>query len=279
MRIDPHTHSAYSDGTDSPADLVRLAGEAGLDVVGLTDHDTYAGWEEAAAAAGRFGVGLLRGAEVTCSAGGISVHLLALLPRPDDEDLLALLAHNRTSRPRRAREMVDRLGQDFPLTWESVAALAGDPETIGRPHMADALVAAGVVPDRSAAFAHILASSGPYYVPIDSPHPVHAVRAVTAAGGVAVMAHPFAAKRGRVVAEDVIREMAEAGLAGLEADHRDHTPEQRQRARSLAGELGLLVTGASDYHGTGKPNGLGENLTEPAELAAIEERGALPVLR
>lgn len=279
MRIDPHAHTSHSDGTDSPTELVRKAREVGLDVVGITDHDTFSGWEEAAAEAVRIGVGLVRGVEITCSADGISVHLLGLLPRPDDGPLAALLAANRSARPRRARTMVERLAADFPISWEGVLALAGSPDTIGRPHMADALVAAGVVPDRSAAFEEILASSAPYYLKIEAPQPADAVRAVVGAGGVAVMAHPFAAKRGRVVADVVIREMAEAGLAGLEAHHRDHTPEQREHAVALAGELGLLVTGASDYHGLGKPNGLGENLTEPAVLEAIEERAALPVIR
>lgn len=278
MRIDPHTHSNRSDGTDSPAQLMRKARAADLDVVGLTDHDTYEGWDEAEDEAGRIGIGLLRGVEVTCSADSVSVHVLGYLPRPDDEPLSALLARNRDLRPRRARAMVERLAVDYPITWEQVIALAGSPETLGRPHIGDALVGAGVVPDRSAAFEKILVSSGPYYVPIAAPHPVEVVRIVTEAGGVAVMAHPFAAKRGRVVAEDVIREMAEAGLAGLEAHHRDHSPEQRAHALALAAELGLLVTGASDYHGTGKPNGLGENLTEPAVLQAIEERGALRIL-
>jgi predicted metal-dependent phosphoesterase TrpH len=280
VRIDLHTHSYASDGTDSPADVVRQAAAAGLDVVALTDHDTTRGWAEAAAAAEETGIALVRGIEVSCSTSrGVSVHLLGYLPDPEHAALVDETEAARASRQDRARRLVDRVAQDFPLTWEDVLAQLGPDATVGRPHIADALVARGHVPDRAAAFAGVLASRGPYYVPYQAPDVVTMVRAIRAAGGVPVLAHPFAAARGRVVPRRVIEEMAEAGLAGLEVDHRDHTPENREQLRSLASRLGLVVTGSSDYHGAGKPNRLGENLTDPAVFEQIEAEGALPVVR
>ncbi|UNX56445.1 PHP domain-containing protein [Georgenia sp. TF02-10] len=279
MRIDPHAHSTASDGTDSPANLVRAAAAAGLDVVGITDHDTVAGWAEAEAAVAETGVALLRGAELSCQAGGISVHLLSYLHDPAEPDLAAEVDRSRRSREERARIMVDRLSQDFPITWADVRAQVAPGATVGRPHMADALVAAGVAPDRDTCFATILSSRGPYYVRYHAPDAVTLVGLVRAAGGVPVMAHPRAATRGRVVSDAVVAAMADAGLAALEVDHRDHSPVARAELAALADRLGLARTGASDYHGTGKLNVLGEHTTDPAVLALIESEGSLPVVR
>ncbi|QHO90569.1 phosphatase [Actinomyces sp. 432] len=279
MRIDPHTHSAYSDGTESPAALMAQAARAGLDVVGLTDHDTTAGWEEAAAAVPETGVTLLRGAEISCSANGIALHLLAYLFDPDYAPLADALAHARHSRSNRTRLMVQRLAADYPITWEGVLAQAADATTIGRPHIADALVAAGAFPDRAAAFAGPLATSSPYYVPYWGLDPVDACRLVRAAGGVPVAAHPRAANRQRgLVPDETFARMAQAGLAAIEVDHRDHGPAQRDQARALAQALGLGMSGASDYHGAGKPNRLGENLMSPALLEQIVSEGALALI-
>lgn len=280
VRIDLHTHSSASDGTGSPSQVVRDARAAGLDVVGLTDHDTTSGWAEAAHEAERAGVALVRGTEVSALAGGVSVHLLSYLQDPTAPVLADVLARTRDSREHRAERMVARLAAGgVPVTWADVLLQAKDAVAVGRPHIADALVELGVVPDRSAAFVDLLSARGPYYVGYAAPTAVDAVRAVVAAGGVPVFAHPGADGRGRVVADDVIEELAEAGLVALEVDHRDHSPAQRDRLRALANGLGLLVTGSSDYHGAGKPNVLGENLTDPAVLAAIEERGSMPVVR
>ncbi|WP_088282450.1 PHP domain-containing protein [Kineosporia sp. A_224] len=270
MRIDLHAHSAASDGTDAPAEVVRAAVRAGLDVVALTDHDTTSGWEEAAATARRLGIALVPGMEISCQAGGISVHLLSYLHDPTDEALLAETSRTRDDRVGRARRMVERIAQDHPLTWDDVAGQVTDGATVGRPHIADALVARGVVASRDEAFAGILDSRSPYYVRHYAPGAADAVRLVRAAGGVPVMAHPRAGRRGRVVDDEVIAGLADAGLAGLEVDHRDHLPEERVALRGLARDLGLLVTGASDYHGTGKLNGIGEHTTSPAVLEAIE---------
>ncbi len=277
--IDLHTHSSASDGTDAPARVVADAAAAGLAVVALTDHDTTAGWTEAAEAAQRHGVALVRGTEISTKAHGVSVHLLSYLQDPTHPDLVAEMDATRSDRLTRARRMVDLLAEDFPVSWDGVLAHTGPDATIGRPHIADALVSAGVVASREEAFATVLHPGTRYYVPHHAPDAVATVRAVRAAGGVPVFAHPGAVARGRVVPEETIEEMAAAGLAGLEVDHRDHDDATRARLRDLARALGLVVTGSSDYHGAGKPNRLGENTTSPESLAVIEEQGLLDVIR
>ncbi len=279
MRIDLHTHSTASDGTQSPAQVVAAAAVAGLDVVALTDHDTTAGWDEAARAAREHGVALVRGTEVSARASGISIHLLSYLQDPAHPALVAELDRTRDARLNRARQIVDLLAADYPITWDDVLAHSRDAVVVGRPHIADALVALGIVPDRDAAFARLLASDGPYHVPHYAPDGPDAVRAIRAAGGVPVFAHPGADARGRIVPDRVFDRLAAAGLGGIEVDHRDHSPQQRARLTAIAGRLGLLVTGSSDYHGAGKANRLGENLTAPDVLAAIEEQGVSDVVR
>lgn len=275
MSIDLHTHSSASDGTEPPAEVVAAAARAGLEVVALTDHDTYAGWEPAAAAAARHGVGLVRGVEISCSHRGTSVHLLAYLVDPDHDALAAELGHARASRVTRIERMVERMAAGgIPISLEEVRAVAGPGATVGRPHIADALVASGYFAARDEAFVDVLHDQSPYYVPHYAPDPVRAVELVRAAGGVPVMAHPFAGARGRVVADAVIEDMADAGLAGLEVEHPDQDEAQRSHARALATRLGLLQTGSSDYHGTGKQNRLGQNTTSRAVLEQIEEQAA-----
>lgn len=279
MRIDPHTHSACSDGTDAPAELMALAAQAGLDVVGLTDHDTTAGWDEAASAVATTGVTLLRGTEISCSASGVTLHLLAYLFEPEDTALGAAFARARESRETRASRMVERLSTDYPITWEDVLAQAAASRTIGRPHIADALVAAGSFPDRTAAFAGPLATSSPYYVHHWALDPVEACELVRGAGGVPVAAHPRAGRRQRrLVPDETFALMADAGLAALEVDHRDHDPAQREAARVLAERLGIGMSGSSDYHGTGKPNRLGEHLMPEPLLEQIVGEGTLPLV-
>ncbi|MGE9809103.1 PHP domain-containing protein [Janibacter sp. G56] len=269
--IDLHTHTTVSDGTDSPAELVAAAAAAGVTTLALTDHDTTGGWASAAEAALRHGVDLVRGVEVSCSHHGVSVHLLGYLVDPTHEELAAELSLAREGRHGRLQRMVDLLAADgVPITIEDVRAQLGVDATPGRPHIADALVANGVVRDRDEAFATFLAGGSPYYVPHYAPDPVRAVELVVAAGGVAVMAHPFAGRRGRTVDDDVIAAMAAAGMTGLEVDHRDHDPAERAHGLGLARELGLVVTGSSDYHGTGKLNRLAENTTVPEALEALE---------
>jgi len=269
VRIDLHTHSSASDGTERPAELVRAAAAAGLDVVALTDHDTTRGWPEAEQALPS-GLRLVRGAEISCAYDGISLHLLAYLFDPAHAELAAEMAMALDDRVPRAKAIVAKLAAaGYPVTWELVLGQLQDGATVGRPHIADTLVAAGVVADRNGAFTTLLHDDGPFFVGHYYVDALRAVRLVRAAGGVPVFAHPAAATRGTTVGDDAIRAMAAAGLAGLEVDHRDNAPADRARLRALAGELGLLVTGASDYHGAGKDNRLGEHTTDPAVLEAL----------
>jgi predicted metal-dependent phosphoesterase TrpH len=280
VRIDLHTHSTASDGTQSPAGLVSAAAEAGLDVLALTDHDTTRGWDEAAVVAQHHGVALVRGIELSCLDHGISIHLLGYLLDPAAPDLLEELDRSRASRKTRAQRIVELLSRDLPLDWEDVLEQIGPGATIGRPHIADALVAKGIVASRDVAFADYLYGGSPYNVPHYASDPVRAVRLVAEAGGVAVMAHPFASQRGRVVDDSVIEAMAEAGMAGLEVHHRDHDRDELRHGLDLAASLGLFVTGSSDYHGVGKSNQLGENTTHPGVLERIEDLATgVPVLR
>ena len=274
MRIDLHTHSNVSDGTETPAGVIISAAAAGLDVIALTDHDSTDGWALAAAAAKEHGVTFVPGMEISCrTEQGISVHLLSYLHDPSHPGLLEEITKSKDARLTRAERMVTLLSEDYPLTWDDVIHHVAPGATVGRPHIADALVAAGVVADRSEAFTSILTSHSRYFVQHYAPEPAIAVELVRAAGGVPVFAHPVASARGRIVGERTYREMIDAGLLGLEIEHRDNPEEGRSLLRTMASEHGLLITGSSDYHGAGKPNRLGENLTSPDVLARIEELG------
>ncbi|MFV0425901.1 MAG: PHP domain-containing protein [Beutenbergiaceae bacterium] len=279
MWIDLHTHSSVSDGTQRPAEVMRSAALAGLDVLALTDHDTTAGWQQAADAVAHTGVSLVRGTEISTKSEGVSVHLLSYLHDPQDEALRQFFDRTRASRSGRAQRMVERIAQDYPLTWDEVLDQVEDGATVGRPHLADALIARGYVADRSAAFAHILSPAGPYFQPHWAPSTADAVVAVRAAGGVPVLAHPRSLTRGRVVSDHTIAQLAAVGLAGVEVDHPDHDDADRVDLRALVADLGLLATGSSDYHGAGKPTGLGHCTTEPQVLDQIAAAGRIEILR
>ncbi|WP_049573387.1 PHP domain-containing protein [Streptomyces sp. SBT349] len=278
MRIDLHAHSTASDGTDTPDELVAKASAAGLDVVALTDHDTVAG-HAAAAAALPPGLTLVTGAEISCRLDGVSLHMLGYLFDPDEPELARERDLLRDDRVPRARGIVTKLQErGVPITWERVRALAQG--AVGRPHIAAAMVEAGVIPDISAAFtAEWIGDGGRAYVGKHELDAFTAVRLLHNAGGVAVFAHPLALQRGRCVPESAIARLAEAGLDGVEVDHMDHDAEVRARLRSLAAELSLLPTGSSDYHGSRKECGLGENTTSPEVYAEIVTRakGARPL--
>jgi predicted metal-dependent phosphoesterase TrpH len=278
VRIDLHTHSTASDGTDSPAELVRNAAAAGLDVVALTDHDTVAGHADAAAALPP-GLTLVTGAELSCRLDGISLHMLAYLFDPDEPELARQRELLRDDRVPRARAIVARLRElGAPVTWERVRELAEG--AVGRPHIAAAMVEAGVVPDVSAAFTpEWIGDGGRAHVAKHELDAFTAIRLVHEAGGVAVFAHPLAVKRGRVVPEAAIVRLAEAGLDGVEVDHADHDASTRAYLRGLAGDLRLLTTGSSDYHGTRKPVRLGEHTTSPEVYEELIARasGAKPL--
>ncbi|MEU7634804.1 MULTISPECIES: PHP domain-containing protein [unclassified Streptomyces] len=279
MRIDLHTHSTASDGTDTPAELVRNAAAAGLDVVALTDHDTVGGYAEARAALPE-GLTLVTGAELSCRLDGVSLHMLAYLFDPEEPELARERELVRDDRVPRARAMVGKLRElGVPVTWEQVARIAGD-GAVGRPHIATALVELGVVGSVSDAFtSEWLANDGRAYVEKHELDPFDAIRLVKAAGGVTVFAHPLAVKRGSCVPEGAIAELAAAGLDGIEVDHMDHDDPTRARLRGLAADLGLLTTGSSDYHGSRKTCGLGDCTTDPEIYGEIVRRatGAFPV--
>lgn len=280
--IDLHTHSTVSDGTETPAELVAAAAVAGVDVLAITDHDTVAGWSEAAEAARVHGVTLVRGIEISCAWRHSSIHLLGYLVDADDGPLAAELARARESRSTRLERMVALMAADgIPLGYDEVLAQVGPGATPGRPHIADALIANGTISHRDEAFQSWLGNDSPYYVGHYAPDPVRAVELVRAAGGVPVIAHPFTLTRTGVLDDALIGRMRDAGLVGLEAHHRDHGPEEVARATALASRLGLLLTGSSDYHGAGKRNRLAENTTAPEAFEALEaaSSGATEVLR
>jgi predicted metal-dependent phosphoesterase TrpH len=277
---DLHAHSTVSDGTETPARLMEQAAAAGLWGVALTDHDSTSGWAEAAAAVPATGVVLIPGMELSTRDGFMSVHMLAYLIDPLDMTLLAETARIRESRMTRAEEIVRRIGRDYELSWDDVLAQTAEGTTIGRPHIADALVARGHVPTRSAAFAGILHPRSGYAQPHYAPDPLTGVRLIRAAGGVPVLAHPGTRGAERVIPPERLKRLVDAGLFGLEIDHPENRDDAKPRLRELAQRFGLAVTGSSDYHGAGKPNRLGECRTAPdiVERIISEGAGATPVV-
>jgi predicted metal-dependent phosphoesterase TrpH len=277
---DLHTHSTVSDGTESPTRLLEQAASAGLWAIALTDHDSTSGWREAAAAVPATGVMLIPGMELSTREGYMSVHMLAYLIDPLDEALVDETARIRESRLTRAEDIVRRLRRDYALDWDDVLAQTAEGTTIGRPHIADALVARGHAPDRSAAFASILHPRWGYAQPHYAPDPLEGVRLIRAAGGVPVLAHPGTRGAEQVVPPRRLRQLVDAGLFGLEVDHPENRADAKPRLRELATRFGIEITGSSDYHGTGKPNRLGECRTAPDVVTKIlaEGRGSAPVL-
>ena len=270
--IDLHAHTTASDGSDTPAELVRNAVAAGLHTLAITDHDTTAGWDEAVASVGQLDVAftLIRGTEFSCiyddNGVRISLHLLGYLFDPDAEALKAERARLRESRLGRGEAIVDALvAAGYPISWQQVVDIAGG-GAVGRPHIGQALLQAGVVDSVTEAFTHLLSSSSPYYV-AKLEMPVHrAIELIRQAGGVPVIAHPWARKRGQILDEAALRGLVAPGLLGIEVDHIDHAPADRARLSELAAELGLLSTGSSDYHGTRKSVRLGAETTSPQSL-------------
>ncbi|MFT4232034.1 MAG: PHP domain-containing protein [Leucobacter sp.] len=261
--FDLHTHSVFSDGTTRPSEIAAEAAGLGLSGFALTDHDTVDGWEEAREAAAVHGVDFLPGIEITTKYDWHSRHLLGYGIDPADGELFEALAEVRSSRVGRAREMVRRISADYAITWDAVVG-AEDSRTVGRPHIADALVAGGYFADRSAAFSEVLHPRSPYYIGTYAIDTVEAVRLVRAAGGVPVLAHPAANRQRSTTSAGELRAFAAAGLWGVELDHPENRAEWLPPLAGEAAALGLWTTGASDYHGAGKPNRLGECTTDPA---------------
>jgi predicted metal-dependent phosphoesterase TrpH len=283
MLIDLHAHSTASDGTDSPAELMAAAAAAGLDVVAITDHDNTLGWEPALVARPS-ALTVIRGAEFSTLAHNyawpVSVHLLGYLFDPAHRAVVAEQSRLREERLHRGMAIVRKMvAAGIPISEEQVMAIA-DGAPVGRPHIGRALVAAGVVTSVDEAFATHLAGRGPYYVPKADTDLPTAIAMITAAGGVSVIAHPRGRGEFRALTYDYIKELTDLGLMGLEVDHPDHSPAEREELRSIADRLGLLTTGSSDYHGQNKVLRLGQEFTSAETLIALIERSngvTLPV--
>lgn len=274
---DLHLHSDHSDGTEPPAEVMAAAHRHGMRTAALTDHDTTSGWAEAAQAAASLGMTFVPGIELSAKHDWRSVHVLGYLFDPDHAALRDMTDRIRSSRMDRARTMADRIARDFDLHWDDILAQTADGATVGRPHIADALVARGHVRDRTEAFSSILSPRGGYYVALFAPDPVTAVELITDAGGVAIIAHP--AGRAGVLPRRLLERMLDAGLAGFEIGHRENVEPGIRMLRRLCAERDLIMTGSSDYHGLGKPNVPGENTTDDDMVARIIARatGSAPV--
>ncbi len=272
MLIDLHAHSTASDGTDSPAELIAAAAAAGLDVVAITDHDNTAGWEPALAARPEH-LTVIRGAEfstlATTAYRPVSVHLLGYLFDPAHPAIVIEQTRLREERRQRGMAIVRKMiAAGIPITEAQVMAIAaGAP--VGRPHIGQALVASGVVTSVDQAFAEHLAGRGPYYVPKADTDLPTAISMIAAAGGVSVIAHPRGRGEYRALTFEYLKELTGYGLGGLEVDHPDHSPAERDELRSIAVRLGLLITGSSDYHGSNKILRLGQERTDPEMLTAL----------
>jgi predicted metal-dependent phosphoesterase TrpH len=277
MRIDLHTHSSVSDGTETPAELLAAARAAGLDVIALTDHDTTAGWSLAEAARPP-GLTVVPGMEFSCrwfpdDQPPISVHLLAYLFDPDHPGFAVERARLRDERLERGERIVTGLATaGYPVVWERIVERS-EGGVVGRPHIARALVEAGAADSVDHAFATLLHHRSPFYVTKADTDVREGIALVRAAGGVPVFAHGLATSRGRIVGDDAIVAMVEAGLLGLEVDHPDHSADQRAHLRGLAADLGLITTGSSDYHGRNKTTPIAACTTDPDQFEAILAAG------
>ena len=286
MRADLHVHSNASDGSDSAAEVMRRAAQAGLDVVALTDHDTTAGHAQARQAL-QAPLILVPGMELSCRLnstnrgvpggssprGQHSLHLLAYLFDPDDPGLAAETRRIRDDRILRARAMVDRLiDLDVPITWDDVAAIAGS-AVVGRPHVARAMAASGAIASPDQAFTpDWIGAGGRAYVSRYALEPVAAIRLVRAAGGAAVLAHPGAVSRGEKLSDQAIARLAAAGMAGLEVAHPNHDQAERHRLAALAASLDLVPTGGSDDHGSLTGYRIGCETTSPEAYERLLSR-------
>ncbi|WP_245569795.1 PHP domain-containing protein [Gordonia shandongensis] len=279
MTADLHTHSAFSDGTDSADELVAAARAAGLRTIALTDHDTAAGWDPIARAARGTGLRVIPGVEFSTKhpdADGrpVSVHLLGYLFRRDDPRIVAEWDRLRHERANRGANIVARLVDGgFPITLDRVREIAGA-ANIGRPHIARALVEAGVVDRVGDAFDELLHDGSPYYAALRSTSLREGVEWIAAAGGVPVIAHPRARDAAAVMTADVIETLVPLGLRGLEVRHPDHDDAARGELGHIADALGLLQTGSSDYHGDNKTLRIGQERTADDVVEQIIEAGA-----
>jgi 3',5'-nucleoside bisphosphate phosphatase len=271
--IDLHTHSLASDGTDTPGELINKAHARGISVLGLMDHDTVAGWDEAISYL-RPGMSLVLGSEISCQTlDGTSVHMLGMLFDRENSALAEVLSTTRDNRLTRMNRIIGRLNEaGFEITIEDVLAQLAPGATLGRPHLADALIAKKIVASRDEAFTELLHNNSKYYISHYSPTPEDAIKLIKQAGGVAVIAHPLASLRGRTVSIESFKSMVEAGLDGIEISHRDQSEDERQLLREIVEQYDIIATGSSDYHGNGKLNQLAEFTTTPEDFEALEAK-------
>jgi len=271
--IDLHTHTTCSDGTDTPRELVNKAIVQGIEVLGITDHDTTSGWEEATQTL-RGPLQLVLGAEISClTSDGISVHMLGMLFDPNHKEMQTVLEETRDGRLPRMRKMIEKMrAEGMDISIEDVEKAMPIGATMGRPHLADALVSKKIVKSRDEAFIDLLHNDSRFYVSHAAPTPTEAIALIRRAGGVAVIAHPFASHRGQILKAEDFEDLLAAGLNGIEVDHRDQNPDERAMLRVIAHELDLAITGSSDYHGTGKLNSLAENHTSREQWQKLESQ-------
>lgn len=243
--IDLHLHTTASDGLLSPAELVLKARDAGLSIFSVTDHDTTAAIPAVRAEASAVGLEVVSGIEISAVADGHDVHVLGYFIDPDAPVLRAFLGEQRVERLRRVREMGDRLAAlGAPIDVEPILAEAARGRSVGRPHIAAALIAAGHVSTRDEAFSRFLAFGGAAFVPRRGAAPEVVIGIIHEAQGLASLAHP-----GLTRCDQLIPSLVDAGLDALEARHTDHDAETESRYRAMARERGLLITGGSDFHG------------------------------
>jgi predicted metal-dependent phosphoesterase TrpH len=271
--IDLHTHTNKSDGTDSPRQLINKAISLGMSVIGVTDHDTTSGWAEATESL-RGTLSLALGSEISClTEDGMSVHMLGLLFDGQHAAMQVMLEETRDGRLPRMRKMIEKMRHaGIDISMEDVYKALPNGATLGRPHLADALVNKGIIESRDEAFQGMLNNDSEFYVSHAAPTPEDAIRMIRSAGGVAVIAHPFASLRGKILGISDFNSLVDAGLNGIEVDHRDQNPDERAMLRGIAQDLDLVVTGASDYHGNGKLNSLGEYGTSPDQWERLESQ-------
>ena len=277
MSVDLHLHSYASDGTDAPATVVEKAAALGLSAIALTDHDTLSGIPEAAEAASRLPIELIPGVELSVNHNGVKIHMLAYFIEPEPGPLQDRLEALRDGRDIRNPKIVERLNElGYPITMDAVLEQTrGD--AVGRPHIADALVAAGLVRDRKEAFTELLADGRPAYVERDRLTAVDAIRLTTASGGVTSIAHPYSTGLDAADLRALVTELRDEGLTGVEAYYSEHSVFTRVQLAEMAAELGLVATGGSDYHGAGKPHlsigtGTGDLVVPDEALAGLRER-------
>ena len=273
VRIDLHCHTTASDGVLSPRALVERARTDGVDVIAVTDHDTVGGVDEAVRASDELGVRVVPGIELSARHGDRNVHMLGYFVDVRSASLAEVLESVRDDRVARARRMVDKLVElGFELTMDDVRAQAGG-DVIARPHVARALVARGYIERVGEAFTlELIADGGRADVPKRTISPLEAVSLIRQARGAAVIAHPGVGHHEgpvQAIPVELLRELRDAGLAGLEVDHPDHPPLVRDRLQALATELGLIATGGSDFHGDAG-HVIGICMTSADALEALE---------